>query len=289
MIALAVALLAAATAAALAAALLATDVSGLGRRADDAGPAILIIPGFDALAAHLAPLARRHAPDACARLDRVIVEAGFPWGRRDGAWALGLGIALITLPGPVMGLVARTTFAPGTALFLGVAVTLGMVAYGYAELHGVRDGRRKRLEREFPYFLDFLVMVREAGATLDQALTLYRSASPATELGRSMATVLAGSGGKGGLVGALRVFAADVPSTQVRSGMISIVDADAHGARSTEMLRQLAEDQRARRSEAAERAAEKLKATSTVPMVVMFAGAFVMILSGSLGKMFNMH
>ncbi len=285
----AIVLLAAATVVAAGWAVMSIDLDALTRSLHAPEEMVLFkVPGVEAVTLALAPTIRRHAGDACARLDRFLVEAGQPFGRRDAARIVALGIVapLVSVP------LAALTFLwlpAGTALFLTALYPAGLIAYVVLSVRSAHEGRRRRLDREFPYFLDFLVMVKEAGATLRHSLTLYVASAPDTEVGRSMGDVLTAEAGKGGLPGALRDFADRAPSHLVRSTTLSIVAAEEMGARSTEMLRELAGDQRARRSEAAERAAESLKSKSTIPMVIMFMGAFMMILSGSLGKMFTFN
>lgn len=287
---LAIVLLVAATVVAAGWAVMSIDLGALSKslRADEQ-MVLFKVPGVEAATFALAPTIRRHAGDLCARLDGLLVEAGRPFGGRDAARIVALAIVMPLVTTPLIATASFLALSSGTALMLTTLYPITLVAYVVAAVRSAHEGRRRRLDREFPYFLDFLVMVKEAGATLRQSLTLYVASAPDTEVGRSMGDVLTAEAGKGGLPGALHDFADGAPSHLVRSTTLSIVAAEEMGARSTEMLRELANDQRARRSEAAERAAESLKSKSTIPMVIMFMGAFMMILSGSLGKMFTFN
>lgn len=259
------------------------------RQPRDAQPNLVdTVPGGRAIAHALAPVIRRIAPDVVARLDRKLVLAGRPMGRVEAAHLLALGVAGGMLYAPLMALLGAWALGVGgflAGLLFGLAFILVCI---FVRVDGMVAKRTQRLDQQFPYFLDFLVMMKEAGEITPNALGLYVAAVGRVELGDAIRVVSDGiANHKDGLRGALMDFHDDCPSEIGKSTLRSIVKAEEMGARSTAMLRDIARDIRGKRYEQAEKIAEKIKANSNVPAVVMFAGAFIIILSGSLGKMFN--
>jgi Flp pilus assembly protein TadB len=237
----------------------------------------------------VAPYIRRMFPDLMQRIDRVIVLSGRPYGTARAHELIAHGI-FVSLSALIVCSIALSVadVGAGTARFLLLAAAVLPFMSVVLQIYYGLKTRTKRLDHQFPYFLDFLVMMKEAGDNLPSALRLYVSSSPNLELSEAIGGVVRGMDShKGGLHGAIQDFIDTCPSEVGRTTLTSILKAEEMGARSTAMLRDIARDLRAKRYEQAEKEAEALKSRSMFPMVIMFAGAFLMILAGSLGKMFS--
>ncbi|WP_422374218.1 type II secretion system F family protein [Roseibium sp.] len=237
----------------------------------------------------LAPLLRRLLPESMARLERHMVLAGRPYGGVGAAEFLSLGILLSLVSVIVFGaMMSISDIGTGTKQLLLLMSLVLPLLWAITSIRTAYVKRTRDLDNQFPYFLDFLVMMKEAGDTLPSALELYVAASPKMALSDAISVVVRGTNAhKEGLHGAIRDFIDTCPSEIGRSTLQSILRSENMGARSTAMLRDISRDLREKRYEKAEKAAEALKARSMFPMVIMFAGTFLIILSGSLGKMFT--
>ncbi len=235
----------------------------------------------------LSPLFARHMADTVARIDRVLVLAGDPFGGITGAQYLALTAFGMLYPVFMAGFALAMGFSLKMTGLLALMALVLVGTFSWWSLDRVYKKRMRALDIEFPYFLDFTVMSKEAGATLQQAIDLFVTSSPDTELGRSLAGVLNAAFGSGGLLGALKDFSDTCPSPNGRTTLQAILKAEPMGAESGTLLREIARDLRARRFEAAEKAAEMLKGRIMVPTMLMFVGAFLMILAGSFAKLFG--
>lgn len=237
----------------------------------------------------LAPLLRKMSPDLMRRIDRVILLSGRPFGDAKAHELIAYGFFLSVLAVIVCAVsLSFTEMSAGTSQSLLLIAAVFPFLSVVLQIHFGLKTRTKRLDHQFPYFLDFLVMMKEAGDNLPSALRLYVTSSPNLELSEAIGGVVRGMDShKDGLHGAIQDFIDTCPSDVGRTTLTSIIKSEEMGARSTKMLRDIARDLRAKRYEQAEKEAEALKSRSMLPMVIMFAGAFLMILAGSLGKMFS--
>lgn len=234
----------------------------------------------------LTPAMYAIAPTTLGQLDHKLIMAGRPLERLNAGQLFSLAAIAAGLYAPLLLFALWIAFGAAgilLAFVLGIAGPFVLVTYLISSAYNIRA---RRLDQQFPYFLDFLVMLKEAGENLPMALRAYVNASGVNELGEAMRVVVDGvQNHREGLRGALMDFQEECPSEIGRSTLRSVVTAEEMGARSTSMLRDIARDMRSTRYEQAEKAAEQLRARSTIPAVVMFTGAFLIILAGSIGKL----
>ncbi len=237
----------------------------------------------------LAPVLRRAFPGIVARLNHMLVEAGRPDNGVDAARfvaarVIGAAVAAVNLAVPAaIGMITWKTAILG--MVIAVIVFAGISVYSIKDLH---DKRRKKLDQQFPDFLDFVLMLKEAGETLSASLHLYVINNPDLELAEHIRRVVAGlDTHKDGLPGAVMEFHHECASELGQTTLLSILKAEEMGARAAVMLREVALDMRQKRYEVAEKKAEALKSSSMFPAVVMFMGAFLALLAGSLGTLFS--
>lgn len=230
------------------------------------------------------PLFRERMPELSQRYDEKIKLSGAIGLPRDGARfagaAFGFGLVMFVLILPVC-------LVGGTGLVLGLFLSLVFGAIGF--IGGVRyldrilESRTKALDREFPYFLDFVVMTKQAGAILADSISLFVEAAGKSVLGGEMRTLITTtSKGPGGLLGALAAYRDTCPSESGRNALMAIIAVEPVGAENSETLSSLASDMRFARKQRGERAAESIKSSIMVPVTVMLAGVMIIILAGSL-------
>ncbi|MCO6188234.1 type II secretion system F family protein [Rhizobium sp. L1K21] len=240
-------------------------------------------------AASVAPVLERVFPSLIAKLDRQLVEAGRP----DNGVRAAHFLAALYFPALLIAVYAMVFAALGIqdvkSMVLTSILAFAVLAFcGPLWIKNMRDKRKRRLDQQFPGFLDFVLMMKEAGETLAASLRLYVLNNPGLELTEHIRRVVAGiETHKDGLPGAVMEFHNECASELGQTTLLSILKAEEMGARSAAMLRDVATDMRERRYEDAEKIAESLKARSMAPAVLMFMGAFLMLLAGSLGKMFT--
>lgn len=254
--------------------------------ADRSGNFIDSVPGLRPLVQAIAPTLREGLPGVVDQLERKLILAGRPGGRIRADEILAAALVATAVYAPICA-AAFGTLMGSSGLVLGAAVgVFGPIGYALFSVDRTLKTRTRRFDQQFPYLLDFLVMMKEAGENLPMALRLYVNSVGATELGDAMRVVADGMNTHvDGLRGALMDLHDECPSAVGRSTIQSILVAEDMGARSTAMLRDIARDMRSTRYEQAEKLAERIKAASAIPAVIMFTGAFLIILAGSLGKM----
>lgn len=225
----------------------------------------------------------RYLPGLVAMTDSALVNAGPLFSRDKGRQYIARSLVRATVAAIVVLFLAlllgtHPAKAAGAAFLMFVVVT----ALFAARLRDAVGQRAKVLDREFPYFLDFLVMVKEAGANLPQSVELFVRSAPKTVLGKEMDLILDLSRGPGGLSSALEKYQLTCPSETGRNALAGITEAEKYGAESGAMLRVTAFDMRERRNELARSAAESLKGKSMLPAMIILIGALLMIAAGNL-------
>jgi Flp pilus assembly protein TadB len=237
----------------------------------------------------LAPTLQNGMPGIMATQDQRLLLAGRPMAGVRASQLLALFLiypGLIALLFLLLMVVGRSSV--GSALLIVSLSFAAAVGAWFIFVQGLFSRRKKRLDQQFPYFLDFVLMMKEAGETLAASLRLYVANNPGLELTDHMRRVVAGiETHKDGLPGSVMEFHEECASDLGKTTLLSILKAEEMGARSSAMLRDIASDMRLKRYEEAEKTAEALKSKSMFPAVLMFMGAFVMVLAGSLGQMFT--
>ncbi len=247
------------------------------------------LPGIRMLVRAWAPVLQRAMPELMRRQDRLLLLAGRPMSGISAAQLLALFLVYVAALSLLFGYFVLTgRSSVGNALLSLVPIAIGAIICWFFLFRIFFERRKRRLDQQFPYFLDFVLMMKEAGETLASSLRLYVVNNPGLELTEHMRRVVAGiETHKDGLSGALMEFHDECASDLGKTTLLSILKAEEMGARSSAMLRDIALDMRLKRYENAEKQAESLKSTSMYPAVFMFLGAFMMLLAGSLGQMFT--
>lgn len=237
----------------------------------------------------LAPSLQTAMPGIMASQDHRLLLAGRPMSGIRASQMLAL---FLLYPGLIallfLFLMVGERSGVGSALLVVSLSFAAAVSAWFIFIQSLFSRRRRRLDQQFPYFLDFVLMMKEAGETLPASLRLYVANNPGLELTDHMRRVVAGvETHKDGLPGAVMEFHEECASDLGKTTLLSILKAEEMGARSSAMLRDIASDMRLKRYEEAEKTAEALKSKSMFPAVLMFMGAFIMVLAGSLGQMFT--
>jgi len=213
--------------------------------------------------------------------------------------ALGLAIALVFTLSGLQNLMEQTVvLVPGGVgeTFLPVvwvAPWLIFVMIGCTPWLIVRRARRQRVEQveqDLPLALELLSTLSEAGLGFDAALTRILktrlSGRPlATDFQMFQADLLAGRA----RIESLRRFSARIDLPSVSVFVSALVQAEQLGMGIARVLRQQADDVRARRRERAIAFANALPTKRVIPLVVCFLpGLFVWTLGPAFVKLFKM-
>lgn len=230
------------------------------------------------------PFFAHRLPDFSARYDLQIQLANAPGLPASGAAFLGasLGFALM-----MFAFIVPFLILAGTDFFLSLFLSLFFAAIGFLMhiriIARLLEARTKALDKEFPYFLDFIVMTKQAGAILIDSIRLFVEATGGSRLAREMDDLITNQAmGPQGLLGALSNYRETCPSEVGKTALMAIISAEPVGAESSTSLTSLAGDMRHERRQRAEREAESIRSKIMMPVTVMLMGAMIMILSGFL-------
>lgn len=191
------------------------------------------------------------------------------------ALAIGLPVAL-TLGYALSG---KTPHGVGAVFFPLVLCGFGLVA-PRAVIDNLGNGRRTKMEQEFPDALDLMVVCVEAGLGLEAAVirvsSEVRESHPriASEFG-----LLAEEMGAGrGRADALRAMAERVNVDTIKSFVALLIQTEALGVSIAQSLRTYSVEMREHRFLKAEEKAMRIPVLMTVPIVVCFMPVIVVAL-----------
>jgi tight adherence protein C len=139
--------------------------------------------------------------------------------------------------------------------------------------------RRSDTSREFPFFLDTLVMLRQAGANLDQALQIYARGNSNTTLSRDVVDALNRVQAGSALKQAIEEMLDRIVVNEIKVTVRGIIEAEDKGAEQIHFMQESADDLRGRRWEAAERAAQVLQAKMVMPMMLIMMSILIFVLT----------
>jgi tight adherence protein C len=187
-----------------------------------------------------------------------------------------LGAVLVPVWACVFFLVlpARPMLTPVAFLLLGAISFFGPDL----ALHTKISDRQKEIRRRLPDILDLLTISVEAGMSFDQAMdrTIARVPGPLSdEFGRMLGEVQAGAH----RADALRALDERTGVAEVKSFVLSLLQADSFGIPIGRMLRAQAEEMRIRRRQLIQERAQKAPVKMLFPMVLcVFPAIFVVVI-----------
>ena len=165
-------------------------------------------------------------------------------------------------------------------LFLG---TIGFILFAFvagpdAILNRKVEERQYELRRKLPDVMDLLVISVEAGLGFEQAIDRVVTAVPGAlsdEFGRMLGEVRAGAT----RADAMRAMEQRTDIPEMRSFVLSILQADTFGVSIGRVLRSQADEMRIKRRQLAQERAQKAPVKMMVPMVFcIFPALFVVVL-----------
>jgi tight adherence protein C len=192
--------------------------------------------------------------------------------------------AIVSIPGGV-----GETFLP----VVWVAPWLIFLLVGFAPFLFVRAARRQRvtsIEQDLPLSLELLSTLSEAGLGFDVALSrILRTRLGGRPLANEFQLFQADLLGGRSRVNSLRRLSSRIDLPSVSVFISALVQAEQIGMGIARVLRQQAEDVRARRRERAITFANSLATKRVIPMVICFLpGLFVWALGPALVQLFKM-
>ena len=244
-------------------------------------PRQMIIDRYHArgLVALIEPHVSAQLARTCASIDRMLRVAAPEWGGINGTEYLSFGLIAICT-GFLVGFVPA-----GLLIGLRAGVAFGLVVAAVAgglwwlAISDVIKHRREDTWRQFPFFLDTLVMTMQAGATLPQALKIYVRSNPEAALARDLADALNRAEAGVDILSAIEETLERVTVEEIVVTMRAILHAERMGADRLRLLRENAADIRAKRWEQADRASEVLKTKITLPTMLIMLAVVILILS----------
>lgn len=234
----------------------------------------VLVPVFNRMIA----LGRRFTPvgyvDSCKL---KLIHAGL---RGPDAVDRFLGVRVITVfLVPIWGL-AMVLFpvSGGRAFLLFALGAFVLIAGPDAWLNQKVGVRRKKIRRTLPDFLDLLTISVEAGLGFEQAIDRITDSMPGPltdEFNRMIGEMRAGSA----RAEALQALDARTGVDEVKSFVLSMVQADTFGVSIGRVLRAQADEMRIKRRQLAQEAAQKAPVKMLLPMTfLIFPALFVVIL-----------
>lgn len=229
---------------------------------------------------------RSSVAETAAKLDEKLVFAGRPFGG-----VTGLEYVCLLISASIIGfLVFALLFglASGSVIAgLAAGSMLGVLPslYFWVLADDRVQSRTEAISREFPYFLDLVVMTQQAQATLPESLRLYAAAAPGGVMSEEIEQTLKDVNLGAGLIEALRRLEQRIRAEEVIRVIRAMIQGEIEGSNRLELLREHARDLRFRRWEKAERTSEKLKAKIVMPAMLIVAAILLLVLAPAITEM----
>ncbi len=168
------------------------------------------------------------------------------------------------------------------------AIGVGALVYGpTSRLNSKVAARQKVIQQSLPDVLDLLVISVEAGLGFEQAVDRVINNVPG-ELSDEFARVLGETSAGSTRSDALRGLQDRIDTPEVRSFVMSMIQADKFGVSIGRVLRAQADEMRIKRSQLAQEKAQKAPVKMLLPMVFcIFPALFVVILGPALINIVN--
>jgi len=218
-------------------------------------------------------------PDYVEGVRQLHIQAGLSTDRVERFLAFRIvGFVFIPL-WLVLALVVNPLGLEGLPkwIFAGLGVVIGALGPS-SRLKGAVQARQKRILRALPDVLDLLVISVEAGLGFEQAVDRVIANVPgdlADEFTRVLGETQAGSSRSD----ALRHMQDRVDTSEVRSFVLAMIQADTFGVSIGRVLRAQADEMRIKRRQQAQEKAQKAPVKMMIPMVFcVFPALFVVVL-----------
>jgi tight adherence protein C len=221
------------------------------------------------------------------RLDDQLYAAGNPWSGTSGSEYLTLGVIGVSgsfLTGLFLGFLLKGV---GLGVVFGLVIALPMTAIWYVGLSSIIKRRKETTWREFPFFLDTLVMTMEGGATLAQAIEIYVRSNPQSLFAADLSNAVNRSQAGADIIKALEETNDRITVSEIKQTMQNILTAEIEGADRLHLMRENADDMRARRWEESEKMTEILRTKIVLPTMLIFLSVMLLILAPAFVEVSN--
>ena len=209
---------------------------------------------------------------------KKLVKAGKPEPEALDRFLVAKIVGILLIPVAIYAVFAVLDLTGLNALLASVLFSFALFALPDAILNRKVDERVHAIRVALPEILDLLVISVEAGLGFEQALDRVVDAVPgplSDEFRRMLGEVRAGSS----RADAMRAMEARLDVADVRSFILTMLQADTFGVSIGRVLRSQAEEMRIRRRQYAQEQAQKAPVKMLIPMVFcIFPALFVVVL-----------
>lgn len=240
----------------------------------------------------LAHIARLFAPsDYAERLRWRLVRAGSPNGMEAERFLAIKVIAAVLLAALVLLLGGAGGSGIGRTILL--AAILGVLGFYVPDLwlRSRISARQLEIRRTLPDMLDMLTISVEAGMGFDAAVAKVTAGRPGAlseEFGRTLQEIQAGISRKD----AMRHMGERTEVPELRTFIMSIIQADVFGVSVANVLRTQSRDMRVKRRQFAEEMAQKAPVKIVFPLIICILPATLIVIAGpaiiSIARAFGM-
>ncbi|WP_409527700.1 type II secretion system F family protein [Rhizobium lusitanum] len=220
------------------------------------------------------------------QIEQKLIHAGRPFGGVTGIEY----VSLLIVSSLIGFVVLSVLFAMATGSLIG-GIAAGLMfgalpsVYFWVVADDKMQNRKQRISREFPYFLDLVVMTQQAQATLPESLRLYSEAAPDTAMSEEIDQVLKDIALGTGLIEALQRLETRIRAEEVLRVIRAMIQGEIEGSNRLELLREHARDLRFRRWEKADRASETLRAKIVMPAMLIVVSILLLVLAPAIVEM----
>ncbi len=192
-------------------------------------------------------------------------------GEAEGAGIVAAGTMLVLFGGALGG------------ISIPLLIVCGLMGVGVAWLMLARAGnwitdRRRRLNVEFPYFLDLAVMTLDSGAGMIEVAEAYVRSKPTSALAEELRAVIMDLQMGTTTQSALLAMERRIPSDDVIAVTRAIRQGLKMGTPLAQIFREQADSMRFKRSQNAERNAEELKVKLQGPAMMLVISVLFLVL-----------
>lgn len=240
----------------------------------DANPAVVTI------ARPIRLFVDNYLPTVAETVRKLLEEAGRPYGRQGGTEYLAIAILYALIAGGMLLIFSflRLQIGPLYALVFACAFVVGVTSIQINLLRSQVNERLRNISRSFPYFLDTMVLSLNAGAHTPEAMDLFIENNPSDPLADEIRTMRDETRAGLRFEAALPGLADRLGNKDLRTVILNIRHGMEMGSSLEEVLRRQSADIRFFRGQYAERAIEKMKVSTKLPLVLMLISALLIMI-----------